>query len=453
MNRRKFIKKTILGVPTSLWLPAILTSCGEEEVVPITTDKKVVIIGAGIAGLGAARFFKDREVEVILLEAQERVGGRLRTDRSLGIPFDEGASWIHGPNGGNPITKLADAAGANTFFTDDDNVAVFDVDGSQYPDSGLDDAEGEYDSILADFPGEINRSFQDVFYANYPQFQNNRLWTYQLSAFLEFDTGADISKLSSLDFFDDQAFPGKDVILANGYDTIAEHLRQGIDVRLNTRVEGIDYSDEKINIATNGASFEADFLIIAAPLGVLKRGAIAFSPSLPPAKHQAISKLEMGTVNKFLCVWDSAFWDTDLQYIGYTAEEKGKFNYFLNLKKFADTNALMTFAFGNYAIQTEQMSDAQISAEIMSHLRSIYGNNIPNPTNMLGTRWGSNENAFGSYAFTPAGTRSTDFDILAESVNDKLFFAGEHTSRDYRGTVPGAFLSGEREARKIIALL
>ena len=157
----------------------------------------------------------------------------------------------------------------------------------------------------------------------------------------------------------------------------------------------------------------------------------------------------MGNVNKFLLVWSNAFWDTNLQYIGYTPDTKGKFNYFLNIKKITPTNGLMTFAFGDYATLTESMSDNDIITEIMQHLKTIYGNSIPNPTNMLRTKWGQNINSYGAYSYATNGTTTTDFDTLAKALNNKLFFAGEHTNRDYRGTVHGAYLSGIREADKI----
>ena len=112
----------------------------------------------------------------------------------------------------------------------------------------------------------------------------------------------------------------------------------------------------------------------------------------------------------------------------------------------------MTFAFGDYATVTETMSDAEIISEVMAQLKTIYGNSIPNPTNMLRTKWGQNINTFGAYSFASNGTTSADFDTMAKEISNRLFFAGEHTIRDYRGTVHGAYLSGIREAEKIIAL-
>ena len=78
----------------------------------------------------------------------------------------------------------------------------------------------------------------------------------------------------------------------------------------------------------------------------------------------------------------------------------------------------MTFAFGDYATVTESMSDDDIINEILGHLKSIYGNNIPNPTEFLRTKWGENINAFGAYSYATNGTTSEDFNTLANSVND-----------------------------------
>lgn len=454
MERRQFIKDTVLGLPILLSMPLLLENCGKDDIKPIKTDKKIVVIGAGIAGLSVANYFKERGIDVILLESRDKVGGRLRVNRTPGFAFDEGASWIHGPNG-NPITDLAEKSGTKTFLTSDDSVVVYDIDGSKYAENVLDDYESKYLDDIAKISGNgaLDVSFGSVFYNKFPQTANDRLWTYLLSAYLEFDTGGDISKLSSLDYYDDENFKGEDVIVTNGYDTIAEYLAKNIDVRLNQRVTAIDYSGAKTQITTESASFEADFLIVCTPLGILKQQKITFTPNLPAAKMEAIENTQMGAVNKFLLVWDTAFWDTNLQYIGYTPEEKGKFNYFLNMNKFANANALMTFALGDYGAASELLSDDACKAEIMKHLRAIYGQDTPYPKDFYRTKWTQDPDTFGAYSFASNGSRSTDFDTLAEKVDDRLFFAGEHTSREYRSTVHGAYLSGLRAAKEVVDLL
>ena len=411
--------------------------------------KQVIIIGAGISGLSAANHLKENGYEPIVIEAQNKVGGRLKTNRSLGIAFDEGASWIHGPLK-NPITELAKKSEATTFFTNDLSVKVYDVDGSEYSPKTLENEEKKYNTILNGLRGNKNLSFAKVFYKEYPQYRNQRLWTYMLSAFLEFDTGGDIYRLSSKDFYDDEAFDGEDIIITNGYDRITDYLAKDTDIRLNTKVTGIDYSNDKVLIETNSGNYSADIVLVTVPLGVLKKKVIQFTPKLPENTQNAIDNLEMGAVNKFLLVWDNAFWESDLQYIGYTPEEKGKFNYFLNMKKITGANALMTFAFGDYSMETEKMSDKQIIEEIMVHLRIIYGEDIPNPKYLLRTKWSENPYSYGAYSFATDGLGSDAFKVFEEQVDDKLFFAGEHTIFDYRGTVHGAYLSGIREAKKIV---
>ncbi|MBT4061104.1 MAG: FAD-dependent oxidoreductase [Lentimicrobiaceae bacterium] len=449
MKRRQFIKNTMLAMP-SITLMMSALACNDDDI--INTDKTVLVIGAGVSGLAAAKYLSSRNVTVNVIEAQSKVGGRLKTNRSLDIAFDEGASWIHGPDG-NPITELISPSGVNTFPTNDNNVEVYDINGSVYDENVLDTSENAYNNILNSLAGSIDKSFEEVFYDNYPQYKNNRLWSYMLSAFLEFDTGGDISELSSLDYYDDEEFSGDDIIVTNGYDRIADYLAKGLNIELNKKVTGIDYSASKVLVSTTDQEFSADYVIVTVPLGVLKNNVVNFTPSLSGNIQNSINNLKMGTVNKFLCVWDTPFWDTNLQYIGYTPETMGKFNYFLNLNKFSESNALMTFAFGDYSKTTENMADNEVIDEIMNHLKSIYGSGIPEPTKFLRTKWVSNEYTFGSYSFATNGTRTSDFSVFEESMNNKLFFAGEHTSKDYRGTVHGAYNSGFRAAEQITNLL
>jgi monoamine oxidase len=241
--------------------------------------------------------------------------------------------------------------------------------------------------------------------------------------------------------------------LESRYQDVQFQLDQLKKMVFGSRVTELNYTATKSLVKVNGDSIEADYVIVSVPLGVLKKNSIAFTPILPTAKLSAIQNTKMGNVNKFLFIWKTPFWETNVQYIGYTPDTKGKFNYFMNMLKFLPTtNSLMTFAYGDYASVTETMNDAQVINEVMAQLKAIYGTGIPNPTNMLRTKWGQNINTFGSYSFASNDTTSADFDTMAKEISNKLFFAGEHTIRDYRGTVHGAYLSGIREADKIIAL-
>ena len=454
MHRRKFIKNTLASLPLMLLAPSFFAeSCASSSEETDSNGKSVIIVGAGISGLAAAKKLKEKGFNVTILESQEKIGGRLRTNRSLGVGFDEGASWIHGIDG-NPITTLAQQAGMETFYTNDESIKSYDLGGILRSDTTYANAEDDFYNILGTMmnSGNPNQSFETVFQNLYPQKYNDRLYKFFLSTYVTFDCG-DLDKLSSTLYDEGEEFSGVEKIAVNGYDTIANYLGNALNVKLNQRVTKIDYTNSKIKVTHNGTVSEADFVVVTVPLGILKANKIEFLPALPSAKQTAINKIGMNCVNKFLLTWDSAFWD-DVQYLSYTPEIRDKFNYFVNVKKFhPNVNALMTFAYADYGRQTETMTDTEIITEIMAHLKDIYGNNIPNPTKMLRTKWQTNENSFGAYSYTAVGTEMKHFDDLAEEVSDRLFFAGEHTNADYFSTVHGAYLSGLREADKIIALL
>lgn len=449
MKRREFVKQSLQNAAAMLIIPSLLTACNRED---IGKGKTVLVIGGGISGLAAASKLKSKGFSVTVLEAQDKVGGRLKTNRTLGIAFDEGASWIHGTKN-NPITDLAQKAGMSTFETIDTSRKSYDIGGILRNDSLYQNTEDELYNILSTLKnsGNTSQSFEAVFNAEYPNYANDRLWKFFLSTYITFDTG-DLDKLSSLLYDEGEEFGGEEKISTNGYDTIPNYLANGINIELNQRVTNIDYSENTVKVTHNGIISEADYAIVTVPLGVLKNNKITFLPTLPSTKQNAINKIGMNCVNKFLLTWDTAFWD-DVQYISYTPDIKDKFNYFVNVKKFhTSTNALMTFAYADYARQTETMTDNQIIDEIMAHLKDIYGNSIPNPTNLLRTKWNSNENSYGAYSFTAIDTEMQHFNDLAQEVNNKLFFAGEHTEIDYFSTAHGAYLSGIREADKIIDL-
>lgn len=221
MQRRKFIKDTLTGLPILLIPPALLaSSCKKNDVID-PKNKTVVIVGAGISGLAAAKKLKEKGFNVLILEAQDKVGGRLRTNRSLGIAFDEGASWIHGIDG-NPITTLAQQAGMNTFETVDDSRKSYDLGGVLRSATTYNNAEDELDTILNSMmkSGKANQSFETVFNALYPAKANDRLWRFFLSTYVTFDTAVG----TEMRHFDDLSEAIKDKLFFGGEHTEADYF-------------------------------------------------------------------------------------------------------------------------------------------------------------------------------------------------------------------------------------
>ncbi len=133
LARRDFLKVASIGTASAFAISCGLIQDSQENFMPQENNSrhaKVIVIGAGISGLAAARTLADKNISVMILEARNRIGGRMWTDSSLGVPLDLGASWIHGVNG-NPITELAKKFNAETVPTYDENEIVFHADGRE----------------------------------------------------------------------------------------------------------------------------------------------------------------------------------------------------------------------------------------------------------------------------------------------------------------------------------
>jgi monoamine oxidase len=223
----------------------------------------------------------------------------------------------------------------------------------------------------------------------------------------------------------------------------------GLDIRLEHPVQTVDYEKACVRVQCDQAAFEAEYAIVTVPLGVLKAGAIEFLPALSTDKQAAIQRLGMGVLNKVVLRFPKVFWEKQAAVIGYIPKKKGEWVEFFNFYPVTGQPILVGFNAGSYAQTLEGWTDEKIVAAGMQTLRTLYGAKIPDPLQYSITRWKSDPFAQGAYSFLATHSSDEDYDILAKSVSDRLFFAGEATSRQYAATVHGALLSGWREADRI----
>ena len=437
-----------MGAGTALAAP--LLAGGRARAAPLA-DVDVVVIGAGISGLAAARALGGMGYEVVVLEARDRIGGRLYTDRGLGAPFEVGAGWIHGPDG-NPISELARRAGGRTFVTDDDSFQVFRADGSPVPRGEVEQGWGRLERLF----GRIDARFEpDLPLARavqrvQPGARDDALLQWMLSAYTEFDTGGPLERLSAYYFDEDSAFDGADVVLTNGYDLVLKPLARGLDIRLGNRVTRIEYEEgDGASVYAGKARYDASFVICTLPLGVLKAGAVTFDPPLPRDHRNRISRLGMGNVTKLAMRFDAPYWPVDTQYFGLMTKERGRWNYFLNYRTFSDANILLGLSVGAYAGKVERLTDAAMLADGMKAVRRMFGSQVPAPNAHRLTRWSRDPFSLGAYSYSRVGATPADFDDLARPVAGTLLLAGEHTLFKYHATMHGAYLSGLRAARQV----
>ena len=412
-----------------------------------------MIVGAGVAGLAAANELRGNGFEdVVILEARDRIGGRIWTDTIGGnVPIDLGASWIHGVDG-NPISAIARENRIATRPTDYDS-EVEHFPGVGRPRLPAGEVLRRFWELAEKQPDSTLQSAYEQYLTTYaPGDPEKHYLQYLLNTIVEHEYGADVGDLSLMSIEGGSAYAGQDVVFPGGYRQIVDTLADGAAVRLRQAVTEIDYSGIGVALTTAaGATFEAAGVIVTVPLGVLKKGRISFRPSLPLRRRRAVARLEMGVLNKTCLLFDEVFWDNDVEFIGRVGAEKGHWAETLNLYPHTGQPILMMFNAGTYGARLEQYSDRQIVEDAVAVLTNMYGD-VPQPGDARITRWNSDQWTLGSYSYVPAGSSFEQYAVLGEPVDDRVFFAGEATHPDYPATVHGAFLSGVRAARQIAAL-
>ena len=305
---------------------ALISGRAAAKDIRATGAKRVAIIGAGFAGLGAAHALS-KDVEVTIFEARDRIGGRVWTNTDLGVPLDLGASWIHGPDD-NPLSDLAKKTGTKTLFTDMD--------------------------------GGIWRGPNGTEPAAAPA------WMEEVE--IQTSMGTDYETLALSTYWDGDGFGGGDWLFPKGYASLFPALAGDYETRLNTPVTQIDWADRVI---LNGEA-EFDAVLVTVSLGVLKKAVINFAPALPGWKQTAIDKLGMGVLDKLYLKFDDVFWDKDAEWIVYATPEVNNYAVWLNLYPVNGQPILAGFVGGSAARLRAAKSDTQILREAEAALTDMY---------------------------------------------------------------------------------
>ena len=409
-------------------------------------DVDVIIIGAGAAGLAAARTLLAAGKTIAVLEARDRVGGRVWSETDFfGQVIDHGASFIH-VEADNPWTAIAGQLGFSTII-DPRRRQLF-VDGEAAPDDAftafMDARREALDQVLAVERQDSDQAIADMLSLSGPFAPQARV---SLAPWL---LGADNDQASALDFA--RGVSGTDRLVPKGYGQLVRAYAGNLDVCLETVVTRIDSRHAGVEITSARGRLRGEHAIVTVPIGVLAAEGITFDPPLPLDKLRAIEGLPMGLLAKVVLAFDGdPFGLGDSFYLHQKTETERAALY---LCRPAGAGYVVSFVGGRLARELEAAGEQEASAFAIAPLRDLFGADVDR--RFLGarqTRWGADPFALGSYSV--ARPHAADQrQVLAEPIADRLFFAGEAASTDgWTATVAGAYSTGCAAARRIIERL
>jgi polyamine oxidase len=426
--------------------------------------ERVVVIGAGMAGLTVANALAHAGVECLVLEGRDRTGGRLHTADLGGWPIDLGGSWIHSPVG-NPMTVFADLAGVARRIGDPmSELAGLDrEEGRLLTPAELEETMGALDRFQAaadELRGMMPKDGSltdavDRFVAARATGVSARRLRDAISLVLELDSSAPPEEQSL------ESFPANTVdydgdylgdLPVGGYGHLCELMGNGVEVRLGQTVESVTIHSGGVRVRTAaGLEEECSHVVVTVPLGVLQRGGIAFDPPLPPERVAAIGRLGFGIYEKVCMLFEEPFWRAEgiAHLVVLPSGSDAWAPWFVGLDAFEAGPILVAHTGGRMAEQLNEMSEGEAVARLRGLIGEATGGAVPEPTDIIKTAWAADPYAGGAYTYLPRGASRHDLDAIGEPIAGRLLFAGEATGSARTAFADGAMTTGIREAKRL----
>jgi len=404
-------------------------------------ETDVVVIGAGAAGVAAARRLADADIPVVVLEARNRVGGRAWTMRGAGVPLDLGCGWLHSADE-NEWAAVAATAG-------------FTLDRTPPPWGARRRTIGFAPADLADFRVASDRFFSRLHAADLAPpdrpasdfLEPGNRWNALINSLSTYISGIELDQVSVHDL-NNYHDSGENWRVAEGYGALVEAFAAPLDVRLECPATLVDHAGARLRVETPRGALTACAVIIAVPTSMLARETPRLRPALPD-KLAAAAALPLGLDDKLFLHIDAADdIPVETRLFGATDRLTGSYQ----LRPFGRPVIECYFG-GSLARELENADGDAFARQAIDDIAAHLGNDIRKRLRPLfGSAWGRDPYALGAYSFArpgDAGARA----VLAASVDDRLFFAGEATSTHDYSTAHGAFRTGVEAAEAAMQFL
>jgi monoamine oxidase len=405
----------------------------------------VVIVGAGAAGLGAARTARELGLEFLVLEAMDRIGGRAFTDmETFGVPWDKGCHWLHSADV-NPMRVLGDEYGwryrsepvdwrlhiGGRWLTEAEEQQIVDALERQFALIRERGAAGEDRPIaeIADLNGPDSLVLKNIVAAE---------WGFAVK---------DVSAADYAAYRDtDKNWPVHD-----GYGALVARHAQGIPVSLSTPVSRIDWGGQRVKVETDKGTIDAAAVVVTASTTALAASVIDFFPELPVKKQEAFDAVPLGNANK-VGFWLDGGLEEMPDHCGAVAQLSADAAMSFQIKPFGWSMANGYLA-GEAGRALEREGAAAMIDAGLSALVSMFGSGIRKHfVKTACSTWDHEPYIRGGYGAARPGYARKRAD-LATPIADKVFFAGEATSPDFFSTCHGAHMTGIAVAEHVARVL
>jgi len=429
-SRRSFVAASaaLLARP-ALGAPAVPAASAAEV--------DVVIIGAGAAGIAAARRIAAAGRRYVMIEAGDRIGGRCITDtRTFGVPFDRGAHWIHFP-ASNPVTRLAPRG-----------LEIYPAPQSQKVRIGLRNArEGELEDFLS-AQVRATRAITDAARKGdtpCAQALPNDLgdWRPVVEFVLgPFFCGKDLAQVSTADFAHAPERRG-DAFCRQGFGALLASLGTGLSVQLGTPASAIDLS-RGIAVQTPKGTIAARTAIVTVSTGVIASGHIRFSPEVPRRFADACNSLSLGSYDHIALELAGNL--LGLESDDLVFEKSSNKQTAAILANVSGTSLCLVQVAGSFGRELSAQSEAAMADFAANWLAKLYGAEVKKAVSRASvTRWNADPRFLGAMSAAAPGAQAARR-VLLDPIHDAVWYAGEAAHERLWGTVGGAWESGERAA-------